>query len=151
MTKALPTRALLCVLTSATLATPVWADGYRGRNHGGYYGHYHKNYYGGGHHRSNAGGVAAGIIGGVILGAIIADASKSQRERTVVVPQPVYVPAPQPQPSAVYTPQGYTYYRPVPPAQPAYVQSYGYSQCYERTVTESTVSGRIVSYTDRVC
>ena len=147
MIQAFTPRALLGVMLSAALATPALADGYGRR-----YDNYNNRYYGHdyGRHHNSGGKVAAGIIGGFILGALVASASKSEREKQVVVQQPAYAPPPVVYNAPVqYVPVPQPVY--VQPAQPAYVQSYSYSQCYERTVTETTVSGRIVTYTDRVC
>ena len=85
------------------------------------------NPYESGHHRSrhhnNGGRLAAGLIGGIIIGALLADSGKSERR---VEP--------------TYSPQAYPQW-----AEPVD------GACQERQITERTMSGRLVTYSETLC
>ncbi|MFM7028300.1 MAG: hypothetical protein ACKOXK_06455 [Chakrabartia sp.] len=89
----------------------------------GRYGGYSSGY--GHHHGSRTAGTIAAILGGVILGAALA--SNGQRTQRSA-------------PNAGYA----------TPATP-YDNGYDAPDCSDREVTEQTVSGRYVTYTETVC
>jgi len=145
MCTAITSRTLLGLLLSLSLATPALARGDYALG-GGLYAHDTRTHRA--PHRHRGGQVAAGILGGLIIGALIASSHKSERERPLVVQQPIYVPTPPVIAAPIIYAAPVQY---VPIAQPAYVPIYSAEQCYERTVTEKTVSGRIVTYTELLC
>lgn len=120
----MPNRVLIGILSLA-IASPALAGGRHGySDYRSGYNHHRGGYnsYGHSHRHHHGGGTVAALVGGVILGAIIASPKRNS---------PAVTSAPQ-----------------VAYAEPEWAPA---PSCYERRVTEQTVSGRYVTYNETVC